>query len=287
MKRELPWVRAGLSGKDFTIPGYVTIADLHGDIVDPQLVIFFGGNQFMVTHELLDAFRRQCPYCERIYWETLPPGVLVDQVQQGALVVGNLRIAITPDVLTAGRGRIRALSQRGWFDRTVSYARNNLAIMVYRGNPKGVASLADMGRDDVRVSMPNPQWEGIGVLVERSLRAAGGNALADTVMKQKVAAGSTVLTEIHHRQTPLRILDGEADAGLVWRTEVLFQQRIGNPVDMVQIPAEHNQTATLVAARLKDAPHAGPAGDFLDYLGEQGPPLYQSYGFLPAEPDAR
>jgi molybdate transport system substrate-binding protein len=284
VKTEPPWIETHLSGRDFTVPGYVTIADLHGDIVDPQLVVFFGGNQFMVTHELLGGFAKKHPYCERVYWETLPPGVLVDQVRQGALVVGNLRIALPADVFTAGRGRIERLQKQAWFDRTVAYASNTLALMVHEGNPKGITSLADMGRDDIRVSMPNPKWEGIGSLVEKSLRKVGGGELVEKITVEKVKTGTTILTEIHHRQTPVRILKGEADAGVVWRTEALFQQRIGNPLELIEIPAEQNQTATLVAARMKHAPHTRAATDFLDYLGEQGPPLYQSYGFLPPEP---
>jgi molybdate transport system substrate-binding protein len=38
---------------------------------------------------------------------------------------------------------------------------------------------------------------------EASLKKAGGDALATTVYKTKVAGGSTVLTQIHHWQTPL------------------------------------------------------------------------------------
>ena len=66
----------------------------------------------MVTRDLIAAFRRACPEYERIYWETLPfPGVLVDQIREGALVTGNLaRIAIRPDIFTAGSARIGNLT---------------------------------------------------------------------------------------------------------------------------------------------------------------------------------
>ncbi len=85
--------------------------------------------------------------------------------------MGNLKIAQRPDVFTAGKASIaERQKQHGWFAETLDYARNPLAIMVARDNPKGIEGLADLGRADVRVSMPNPKWEGIARQIEaRSL----------------------------------------------------------------------------------------------------------------------
>jgi ABC-type sulfate transport system substrate-binding protein len=44
----------------------------------------------------------------------------------------------------------------------VQYARNNLEIMVPAGNPKGIQSLKDLGRGEIRLSMPNPVQLRIG-----------------------------------------------------------------------------------------------------------------------------
>jgi hypothetical protein len=48
----------------------------------------------MGTHDLIGAFQNEHTEYQRIYWETLPPGVIVDQVVSGALVIGNLRMTI-------------------------------------------------------------------------------------------------------------------------------------------------------------------------------------------------
>lgn len=134
--------------------------DLYGDINDPELVAFMGGNQFMVVDELLVAFRKQHPQYERIFVETLPPGILAEQIKTGSVAIGNMRILLRPGVYLAGKGRIE--ESREWFSRTSQYGRNKLAIMVQRGSPKGVKTLADLGQADVRVSMPDPKTEGIG-----------------------------------------------------------------------------------------------------------------------------
>ena len=278
-----PW-NAPPAGLQFSVPPVDAIADLHGDIVDPQLVLFFAGNQFMVVHDLLEAFKQMHPQYQRIYAETLPPGILVKQIESGSLVMGNLRITLKPDVYTAGKDAIaEQQKQHDWFADSYDYARNPLAILVAKGNPKHIQGLADLGRADVRVSMPNPAWEGIAKQIEASYRKAGGDALDQAIMDSKVKDGSTFLTRIHHRQSPLRILQGESDAAPVWSTEAYFQQQVMHfPVETVTIPPEQNVVSTYTAARMKDAPHAQAAKDFLAFM--QSPAaqaVYRKYGFMP------
>ncbi|GLQ98608.1 substrate-binding domain-containing protein [Dyella mobilis] len=282
-----PWNPPPTGGVSFAVPPFDAIADLHGDIVDPQLTVFFAGNQFMVVHDLVEAFKQSHPQYQRIYVETLPPGILAKQIETGSLVMGNLRIALKPDIFTTGKGSVAQLQkQHGWFAETADYARNPLAILVAKGNPKHVQGLKDLGRDDVRVSMPNPQWEGIAKQIEASYRKAGGDALDHAVMDAKVKDGSTYLTRIHHRESPLRVLQGDSDAAPVWSTEAYFQQQVlHRPVETVAIPAEQNVTATYTAARMKDAPHAQAAKDFLAFMtSAPAQAIYRKYGFQPPQP---
>ena len=241
----------------------------------------------MVVHDLVEAFKQRYPRYQRIYVETLPPGILAKQIETGSLVMGNLRIALKPDIFTNGKDSIAELQkQHGWFADTANYARNPLAILVAKGNPKHVQGLHDLGRADVRVSMPNPQWEGIAKQIEASYRKAGGDALDHTIMDSKVKDGSTYLTRIHHRESPLRVLQGESDAAPVWSTEAYFQQQIlHRPVETVAIPSDQNVTATYTAARLKDAPHTQAAKDFLAFMtSAEAQAIYHKYGFQPAQP---
>jgi ABC-type molybdate transport system substrate-binding protein len=280
-----PWNPPPQGGVSFSAPPVDAIADLHGDIVDPQLTVFFAGNQFMVVHDLMEAFRLAFPQYQRIYVETLPPGILARQIETGSLVMGNLKIALKPDVFTDGKASIADhQAKHGWFADTYDYARNPLAILVAKGNPKAIHGLADLGRDDVRVSMPNPQWEGIARQIEASYRKAGGDALDQAIMQRKVKEGSTYLTTIHHRQSPLRVLQGESDAAPVWATEAYFQQEIlHRPVETIAIPPEQNSVGTYTAARLKDAPHAQAAKDFLSFMrSDAAQAVYKKYGFQPA-----
>src|SRR5260370_41216100 len=108
--------------------------------------------------------------------------------------------------------------------------------MVQKGNPKNVRGLRDVRRADMRVSMRNPEWEGIGRRIEEAYVKAGGEELKNDIMAKKAKDSSTYLTQIHHRQTPMRILYDQSDAAPVWSTEAFYKQMIHHPVDIAEIP---------------------------------------------------
>lgn len=282
---EPPWNTPPGDGRNFTVPGIENVPDFYGDIVDPQLVVFFAGNQYMVVDDLVQAFRAAHSQYQRIFVETLPPGVLADQIAQGALIVGNLRIALKPDVYAAGRGRIEQLDrEHHWFARSIDYARNRLAIMTRTSNPLAISGWQDLAREDMRVCMPNPKWEGIAVnAIIPALRESGGDALVDRIYRQKADAGSALLTQIHHRQTPLWIMEGRCDAGAVWYTEAYFHaSRKSHGLGTVELPAEQNRFVTYTAALMSDAPHREAGEAFLQFLvSERGGEIYRRHGFLP------
>lgn len=274
-----PWNESPQGSVMFTIPGIDNVPDLYGDINDPQLVIFFAGNQFMCMDDLLAAFKKEYPQYQRVFAETLPPGILARQIEGGSITVGNMRITLQPDVYTAGRARIVQMAD--WLTDTTVYAYNKLAIMVQKGNPKKIKGLKDLGRKDVKVSMPNPAWEGIGKRIEEAYVKAGGEPLKAMIMQSKVKDSSTYLTHIHHRQTPMRILYNYSDAGPVWYSEAWYQQMINHPVEMIAIPEKENITATYMAGILKKAPHKEAAQDFMHFLtGKTAKDIYKKYGFI-------
>lgn len=273
-----PWNTPPQSAVLFTVPGVDNVPDLFGEINDPQLVIFFGGNQFMVIDELINAFKKKYPEYKRVFAETLPPGILSKQIEGGSITIGNLKIDIQPDIYTAGKTRIEMTPE--WFSKTEMYAKNRLAIMVQKGNPKNIKGLIDFGKADIRVSMPNPLWEGIGKQIEEAYVKAGGENLKIAVMKTKVKDNTTFLTQIHHRQTPMRILYNQSDVGPVWFSEAYYQQLIGHPIETIEIPEKENIEATYVAGLLKAAPHKKAANDFMGFLiSATAKNIYKKFGF--------
>jgi len=75
-----------------------------------------------------------------------------------------------------------------------------------------------------------------------------------------------VLTRIHHRQTPLFLMQGLGQAGVTWRSEAIFQERQGNPISHVDIPTEQNTRAIYCGAMVAGAAHADAARLWLSFI---------------------
>lgn len=270
-------------GFNFTVPEVDNLPDLHGSPQDAKLVIYVGGNYYFAMAQLVERFEVLHPeYKGRLYWETLPPGLLVHQIRAGGrITVGNMTWWAPADVYLAGAKRVQATIDEGLaVGPMVKYATNTLTVMVPKGNPAGVKSLADLGADGIRLVMPNPEFEGVARQIEASLEKAGGQALVDKVYKAKVADGTTRLTQIHHRQSPLFLMTGRAQAGVTWKSEAIFQEEIGNPIEDIDIPADQNATGIYAGAVVKNAAHPAAAKMWLDFLvSAPAQDVFHHFGF--------
>jgi len=56
-----PWNPPPEDDLNFTVPGIDNVPDLQGDVNDPQLTVFFAGNQYMVVRDLMLGFRAAYP----------------------------------------------------------------------------------------------------------------------------------------------------------------------------------------------------------------------------------
>jgi molybdate transport system substrate-binding protein len=270
-----PWLRgenndAADRGLAFTVAPVDVLADFHGSINHPDLVLYVSGNYFFAVAGLVEAFGSAYPrYRGHVYYETLPPGLLLKQMEAGGTITsGNMTWTVKPDVFMAELTASNDLVQQGkLLPPVIAFATNNLTIMVAAGNPAQVTGLADLGRADLALAMPNPQFEGVARQARAALVRAGGEALAESVYGTKVRSGETVLTRIHHRQTPLFLMQHLVEAGITWKSEAIFQQEIGNPIGHVDIPAEHNALAVYSAAMVPGAPHPEAARAWLNFIG--------------------
>lgn len=265
----------------FSAPPVDQVLDLHGDPAHHDLALFVHGNQWMVMGELLHAFQAGEPQVQRVYYETLPPHILVQQLRQGTLQMGELEVRVAPDVFTAGPETLQALVDEGFARSYCEYAANTLAILVRRGNPLGIAGWADLVRPGVRVALPDPETEGIGRLVREAVERAMGIGAWTTLAARKREEGATLFTSIHHRQTPLYLQENRVDAGPVWLTEALHQARLGTGLETVRLGAEQNRRGRYGAAVLeRTAAHPQAARAFVDFLcGSRAQAILADYGF--------
>jgi ABC-type molybdate transport system substrate-binding protein len=272
-------------GLEFTVPEVDNLADFHGDPHNPKLALYVHGNYFFAMAPLVQRFEQEHPtYRGRLYWETLPPGLLVKQIQAGGTVTcGNMTWSVKADAYFAGLTAVTSLINQGLLAvPAVPYVTNTLTIMVPKGNPARITGLSDLGKPDIRLAMPNPEFEGIVQQIKASLIKAGGEALVQAVYDTKVKDGSTLVTDIHHRQTPLFLMQGIVDAGVTWKSEAVFQEQIGHPIESVDIPAADNVTGVYAGARVRRAPHPRAAETWLDFIrSPEALGIFARYGFKP------
>ena len=178
----------------------------------------------------------------------------------------------------------RAILQTG---PAVPYVTNDLTISRSPGgNPAHITSLTDLGKPGMRLVMPNPAYEGIARQVEASLQKAGGAALETKIYQTDVRDGATILAHIHHRQTPLFLMQGLADAGVTWKSEAVFQEQAGHPISDVPIPAAQNTTAIYAGAMVKGAAHPDAAKAWLAFIHSPAAlTIFERYDFKPYTPN--
>lgn len=270
-------------GLEFTVPEINDLPDFHGNPMTSKLNIFVGGNYFFAMAPLVAAFEKEHPDLKgRIFYETLPPGILLQQMAHGGTItIGNMTMTVKPDVYAAGLKKVKAAIASGELEApAIPYVTNDLTIMVPKGNPAHIKSLADLGKPGVKLTMPNPKWEGVARQIEASLVKVGGKKLEQTVYETKVKDGQTILTHIHHRQTPLFLMQGLADAGVTWKSEAIFQEQVGHPIGNVDIPPADNTTAIYGVATVKGAAHPEAAKEWAEFLRSPASiAIFEKYGF--------
>ena len=290
---------AGMGGKKdaghghdyrtFHTNGKISYGEI-GDSYKSDLVMYLAGNQFMVMEELIKDFQSKNKDIKTVYVETIPPGqILKGQILKQGQIDGK-NTAQNPDLYASvNLKHLKKLAQKDVMQDYMIYTHNKLELMVAKGNPKGIKGPDDLGRDDLVQSHPNPLTEGI-------FKFYGSEMLKDLGIHQKVTAdakckscwavpGKTWFTSRHHRETPHRIENGEADVGIVWTTEILHAQAEGRKIDGVAIPQPYNKQDKVGYAigKLKTGRNQDNAERYLNYLrSDAAQNIYAKYGFVKA-----
>jgi molybdate transport system substrate-binding protein len=244
------------------------------------------GNQFMVMEEIIAAFQRKCPEVDRIFYETLPPGLELRQILAGGAIFRDRLISVPADVYSSvDRKAMETLAENrliepdGWFP----YLHNRVTLMVPEGNPAGITSVADLGREEVRISQPDPRHEDIGHHIINMYRQAGGEALVERIIEEKRAAGTTVFTRVHHRETPEGIRAKRVDVGPVWATETVYAGKTGLAFEVVEPGPNLDQRdrVNYYICGLKNGNNPENGRKFLEFiLSAEAQELYRQHGFV-------
>ena len=147
------------------------------------------------------------------------------------------------------------------------FATNVLQIATAPGNPKGIASFADLARPDLKVVVCAPQVP-CGAAAEKIEKATGVTL-------------SPVSEEADVKSTLGKVTSGDADSGLVYVTDVSAAK---GSVQGVSFPEADQATTNYPIAVLKDAPQAQLARQFVDVVtGGSGRQALEAAGFGPGK----
>ena len=233
----LPWPqeRAGSAtvAALFSHAGSNLCLDFHGDPSRAGVTVLSDGNHHMALEEALAGFVEQNPEAGEVFYTTTPPRVMVEMAQWGAVQLGNLQLAIRPDLFIGPPAVLQGLVDEQLMHSHAPFARSmGTVFLVKKGNPKKIYQVSDLLRDEVRLFLSNPDNESVSYrvyrdclndLAERSQIALPFLSHAhDQPDPQKLIYGE----RIHHREAPQAVADGRADIAIVYYHLALRYQRI-------------------------------------------------------------
>lgn len=144
-----------------------------------------------------------------------------------------------------------------------TFANNTMEIAVPPDNPAGIASLADLAEPGTKVVLCAEEVP-CGVSAREVFANAG-------------IAVTPVSNEVDVKSTLAKVTLGEADAGLVYVTDV---RAAGDAVVGVKIPADLNVTTAYPIATLENGDNVALAQAFVDYVrSDAGAAELEAAGF--------
>jgi molybdate transport system substrate-binding protein len=200
----------------FTAAGYDVI---DGDpwAVRPELTFYCGAVNRRAVEPILAAFERR-------------EGVTVNTVYNGCGILTGQMKAIAdwqqgrgfPDLYMAC-DRYYLNEVGGLFQDDADISETEVVIAVPKGNPKNIATIADLTAPGLRLAVGQPKQCTIGVLTRQLLRAQG---LLDRIMPNVVAetCSSALLLPM--------VTTGAVDAAFVYESDVKLSDR---EVDMIRV----------------------------------------------------
>ncbi len=193
---------------------------------------------------------------------------IVNQLNAGA--PGDVFASASQKTMDAAieGGRIAADTQK-------IYTRNQLVIVVPKGNPAGIHRAEDLAKPGYKLVLADkdvPVGAYSLTLLENLARK-----MSDAAIKDKVLA-NVVSYENNVRAVFNKVALGEVDAGIVYLTDAIGES--SNKVEKIIIPDDINVISKYFIAPIGDSPYPDLARHFIELvLSEQGRAVLAKYGF--------
>ena len=158
------------------------------------------------------------------------------------------------------------------------FARNRLVVIVPAANPAGITTLEDLARPGVKLVLAQPDVP-VGFYAREALAKMDGTEPFGAGFAERVLA-NVVSEETNVRQVVTKVQLGEADAGIVYVSDVT--PGVQDQVATIAIPDAFNVIAAYPIAAVSGAPNPAGAAAFVSYvLSVEGQAVLARHGFLP------
>ena len=159
-------------------------------------------------------------------------------------------------------------------DSVVSFASNELVLIAPADNPAGIQSVADLGESSLLLVLA-VSGTPIRDYTDAMLQSHNADYGADFAER---ALANLVSEESNVRQVVARVTLGEADAGIVYRSDA--HGDAGEALTTLPIAPRHNQRATYPMAILVDSAAQELAQSFVNFtLSDEGQAILLGSGF--------
>ena len=163
-------------------------------------------------------------------------------------------------------------------ERATPFAGNQLIIVIPADNPGQISSVADLAKPGIKLIVAAEEVP-VGRYTQQFLAGASRSADLEPTFADDVRA-NVVSYEQSVRAVLSKIQLGEADAGIVYRSDVAGEQ--GKQVTSIEITGPLNQVATYPIAPIADSDNPALADVFIAFvLSPQGQSILADYGLQP------
>jgi molybdenum ABC transporter molybdate-binding protein len=199
------------------------------------------------------------------------------QIQYGGsqTLLSQLELAEGGDLyIPADDSYLELARKKDLIAETVPLARMRPVLAVPKGNPRKLRTIDDLLRDDVKVSLANPDAAAIGLVTRARLSKSGHWQRLEK--KLTVVRGT-----VSDSANDVRV--GGVDAAIIW--DALVRQIEG--LEAVELPDLAGEPSLISAAVLKRSRQPTAALRFARYLGarDRGLPTFKKHGYEPVDGD--
>jgi len=164
-------------------------------------------------------------------------------------------------------------------DAPVTFARNQMVVVLPGENPGRVETLQDLARPGLKLILAGEQVP-VGAYARQVLDKLSSDSAYGSDFREAVLA-NVISNEENVRQVVAKVQLGEADAGIVYRSNVT--PALASELGKIDIPDRFNVTATYPIAVLEAAPDDDLARQFVEFvLGPEGQRVLERWGLIKA-----